>query len=332
MPTTKVSILMPVKNAGGYLKDCVDSILSQSLVDWELIAVDDHSDDGSLHVLEEYSQTDQRITVRPNTGHGIISALNVAYIHSTGRYITRMDADDIMIPDKLQLMSLQLRSSGPAHIVVGQVKYFSDEVLGDGYKRYATWLNALTKLSNNFNDIYKECTIPSPCWMVHRSDLDRAGAFNCDRYPEDYDLAFRFKKIGLKISPVQTVLHLWRDHPERTSRNHEHYADNRFFSLKVDHFLDQDYMLDRDLILWGAGRKGKLIARQLKEKNVSFRWLSNNIMKIGKTIYGVVIETDNVLESLREGQVVVAISGRGDQDRISEVIDSAIGLSFYRFC
>ena len=87
---------MPVKNAAPFLTECLDSIISQSYENWELLAVDDGSSDDSLQILKNYEQFDQRITAYRNDGVGIIDALRLAYNYSQGGMITRMDADDIM--------------------------------------------------------------------------------------------------------------------------------------------------------------------------------------------------------------------------------------------
>ena len=117
--------------------------------------------------------------------------LKFAYSKSKGNYITRMDSDDIMVPEKLELMVNALQKSGDGHIALGQVSYFSKDGISDGYYSYEKWLNKLTRAGSNYSEIYKECVIPSPCWMVSRKDFDLCGGFNSDIYPEDYDLAFR---------------------------------------------------------------------------------------------------------------------------------------------
>ena len=97
-----ISILMPVKNAALFLRECLDSIVNQEESNFELIAVDDHSTDSSLKILEEYQKKDPRIQVYKNKEHGIIAALRLAYKKSSGILITRMDSDDIMSLHKLK--------------------------------------------------------------------------------------------------------------------------------------------------------------------------------------------------------------------------------------
>lgn len=296
---------MPVKNAGTYLADCLNSIINQTENNWELIAVNDNSTDNSLSILNEFALKDERIEVFTNNGKGIIDALRLAYSKSMGNFISRMDADDLMAKNKLLLLKQKLLELGTGFVATGLVKYFPENELGDGYKKYEAWLNKLTSNQNNFTEIYKECVMPSPCWMLHRSDLEKCEAFEHNRYPEDYDLCFRFYKYKLKVAGVKEVLHYWRDYPTRTSRTDENYFDNRFLQLKLHYFLQLDYKLNKTLVLWGAGKKGKFIAKHLIKKNMPFKWITNNPKKIGKEIYGITIENQNNVSS-KKTQVIIA--------------------------
>ena len=213
---------MPFRDTEAFLPQCLDSICGQSYPHWELIAVDDRSRDGSYGILDSYARKDSRIQVLENRGAGIIPALRTAYLASGGSLVTRMDSDDIMTESRLQRMVGALTQSGRGHLAVGQVRYFSTDGISDGYARYERWLNTLTEAGANFSELYKECVIPSPCWMTWREDLEACDGFSPDRYPEDYDLCFRFYREGLRCLPCDEVLHLWRDYPQRTSRNSEH--------------------------------------------------------------------------------------------------------------
>lgn len=331
MDNLKVSILMPVKNTAIFLEECLNSIVNQTLVDWELIAVDDHSIDNSYDILVSFAEKDARIKVVKNEQHGIIGALRLAYQQSCGLFITRMDSDDWMEPDKLELMLSQLQLKGKGHIAVGLVNYFSMTGSGEGYLNYAVWLNELTSTESNFSDIYKECTIPSPCWMVERADFENCGSFNSDIYPEDYDLAFRFRKKGLKIAAVRKVIHQWRDYETRTSRTEQNYSDNRFSELKISHFLDQDIDSNFPLVLWGAGNKGKKIAQLLLDSNLHFDWICNNANKIGKDIYGIFLQDISMLIKQDKAQVIVAVSSQHDSNEIEKMILENEQHQYFRF-
>jgi len=316
MHTPLVSILIPFKNSGAYFAECLMSILDQSYSQWEVLAINDHSSDHSLDIAKRYVSKDSRIQVHNNQAEGIIEGLRSAYAKSRGNLITRMDSDDIMTPNKLKVMVDSLLNRGKGHLAVGQVKYFSERGISDGYERYEKWLNKLTVTGDNYSEIYKECVVPSPCWMAYREDLDSCGAFESDRYPEDYDLTFRFYEKGLKCIPCHQVLHQWRDYDLRTSRTSEHYAQNYFLEIKLHYFLRLEYDPTRPLTIWGAGNKGKEIAKCLQKRSIDFYWLCDNPKKIGKEIYGKKMLHYSKLEELINPQSIVTVANEEAQATI----------------
>ena len=326
---------MPFKNTAQYIDECIQSIKLQSYENWELLAVNDHSTDGSEVIVEQQATSDERIHLILNSGNGIIDALKTAFRQSKGQFVSRMDSDDIMKPAKLAHMVSQLNQSGPGHIALGQVQYFSKIRISEGYQKYEAWINQLTKAGNNYSEIYKECVIPSPSWMVFKDDLELCGAFNHDRYPEDYDLTFRFRKNQLKCLPCSQVLHLWRDYPTRTSRTSENYAQNSFLELKVFYFLELDYDPSRPLALWGAGDKGKEIAKLLIASGVEFYWLCDNPRKIGKKIYGRELLAYQELKNWKEPQSIISVANPEAQTEIRSYLQDwgmQSFLDYFFFC
>ncbi len=335
MKTPVISILMPFRNTGEFLEECLHSIRTQSYADWELLAVDDRSEDRSRAIVEQIAREDERICLLDNLGAGIIPALRTAYASSRGSYITRMDSDDVMAPGRLALMLQQLQLHGPGHLALGQVRYFSDGGVSDGYARYERWLNGLTARGSNFTEIYKECVVPSPCWMLARPDLDACGAFESDRYPEDYDLCFRFYRERITCLPSDRVLHHWRDYPARTSRNSEHYAQNYFLEIKTHYFLEIDRDHNRPLVIWGAGFKGKKIARLLKERGIAFSWVCDNPKKIGKKIYGETLRHFTQTDTLEQPQSLVTVANEEAQAEIRAYLQgkgAQQGSDYFFFC
>jgi len=313
-----ISILVPFKNTEKFLIECLGSIIDQTYTNWELLIVDDHSSDEGPSLVENYAKKDRRITLLKNSGNGIIEALRLAYKHSNGTLITRMDSDDIMVENKLKVLSGKLLENGQGHIAIGQVRYFSDSGLGQGYKSYEEWLNRLIGSGSNYTEIYKECVIPSPCWMLFRDDLDKIGAFSYNDYPEDYDLTFRCYEQDLKCIPCDSILHHWRDYANRTSRTHEHYAQNYFLDIKLRYFLKLDHDKNRPLAVWGAGSKGKQIARILQDLKVPFHWICDNPKKIGKDIYGQSLLEFGYLKELTNPQSIITVANSEAQVEIMQ--------------
>lgn len=311
-----ISILTPFKNSERYIGDCLDSIINQTYSNWELIIVDDGSKDNSYDIVKSYATKDSRIKLMKNPGSGIIEALRHAYNHSLGDMVTRMDSDDIMSDNKLEVLSGDLQRYGKGHVAVGQVRYFAEDGVGPGYKSYENWLNTLTSKGNNYSEIYKECVIPSPCWMMYREDLDKVNAFNPNDYPEDYDLTFRCYEHNMKCIPCGQVIHYWRDYPTRTSRTHEHYAMNYFLDIKLEYFLKLDFDSTRPLAIWGAGYKGKQIAKKLVTNNIDFHWICDNPKKIGKNIYGKTLVEFSYLSKLNSPQSIITVANADAQTEI----------------
>ncbi len=322
MQNNLVSILTPFKNTEAYLADCITSILQQTYSHWELIIIDDASTDASYELVNAFAEKDPRIKLFKNTGNGIIDALRLALKHSKGQFITRMDSDDVMLPNKLAVLVHNLKTFGEKHVAIGLVSYFSADGVGEGYKSYETWLNNLTKSGRNYDEIYKECVIPSPCWMVYKNDLMACDAFNQNLYPEDYDLTFRFYKHRYTCIPCDKVLHKWRDYSTRTSRTHVHYAQNHFTALKLHHFLAIDYKPEKTLTIWGAGTKGKIMANILIEKNIPFEWICDNPKKIGKAIYGKTLMEFQALSKLKNTQSIITVANKTAQKEIRQYLES----------
>lgn len=328
--TDLISILMPVKNTECFLTDCISSILDQTDKNWELIAIDDHSTDDSAQIIRKFSNQDSRISLVTNNGNGIIQALRTALNESRGTFITRMDSDDIMAPEKLASLKHILLKNGPGHISTGMVKYFSNTILGNGYINYQNWLNNLSSNESNWDEIYKECVLPSPCWMTYKSDLIKCDAFDSNIYPEDYDLCFRFFKNNLKIKSCNQILHFWRDHSSRTSRNNPVYRHQTYFDLKLKYFFDF-WTKENQLVLWGAGKKGKLLAKKIKQDGPSFLWVCNNQKKHGKYIHDIKIDDYSKIISIKTPKIIVSVSSPKDIIEIKTFLNKNSLINNYHY-
>src|SRR5664279_723517 len=113
------SILVPVHNVRAYLRDCLDSILAQSYPNFELIAIDDASPDGSGVILDEYAATDPRVRViHLDENVGLGPARNVAMDAATGRYLLFVDSDDTLTAGALGATSARIAEVGDPDILV----------------------------------------------------------------------------------------------------------------------------------------------------------------------------------------------------------------------
>ena len=317
MDNLKVSIIMAAKDTGLYIKECLDSILSQTYSHWELVAINDHSSDRTPEILEEYAKLDDRIKLIHSKRHKLIPALKEGYEHVTGELINRMDSDDKMPYDKLEALVEEWKQYGKGHIIAGGTEHFVDEgEVGEGFRKYEEWLNKVARSSSHYQEIYQECVIPSHSWMLHKEDMDLVDAFNPEVYPEDYDLCFRFYRAGLKVIGIDKVLHYWRDRSDRISRTWEEYKDNRYYDLKLRYFYEIDRDSSRPLVVWGAGRNGKDLVKKILERESSLQWVCDNEEKVGKDIYDIRMREVQYIKELQNPQILIAVTSRGEKEKI----------------
>ena len=312
-----MSVIMAVKDTEPYLPDCLDSILAQTYEHWELIAVNDHSTDRTPDILNAYAEKDSRIRVFDSTRHKLIPTLKEGYKHVSGSLINRMDSDDKMPHDKLETLVNEWQKYGKGTIIAGGTEHFvEDGEVGDGFKRYEKWLNNVARCSSHYEEIYQECVIPSHCWIIHKDDFDSVDGFEPEVYPEDYDLCFRFYQAGLNVVGIDKILHLWRDRSNRISRTWEEYKDNRYFDLKLRYFYPLDRNKDRPLVLWGAGRNGKDLAKLLLKEEPNFHWTCDNERKIGKDVYGITMQSYLDIPSVDNPQILIAVTSPDEKEKI----------------
>src|SRR3954469_18249574 len=100
--TPAISVVMPVYNTERYLAPAVESILNQTFKDFEFIILDDGSTDGSVRMIQEYAEQDNRIRFFPLEHRGYVSLLRRGLNHSRGEFIARMDSDDIATDDRFE--------------------------------------------------------------------------------------------------------------------------------------------------------------------------------------------------------------------------------------
>ena len=121
----KVSIVVPVCNVERYLRECLDSVVNQTLKDLEIICVDDGSTDGSAAILAEYAGKDPRVRVVTGPKAGAGAARNAGYAVSAGEYLLFLDADDVFAPTLVETLMRGIETSG-AEVAICRYESFPD--------------------------------------------------------------------------------------------------------------------------------------------------------------------------------------------------------------
>lgn len=208
----KVTVTMPVYNGETYLKEAIDSILNQTFSDFELLIIDDASTDSSAAIISSY--TDKRISfVKNEKNLGVVKTTNRCLDLARGKYVARMDQDDISLSKRLQKQVEFMENHqnigvcGTWMKAIGHVRHLSGKIL-----KYSSDPNIL-KCRLLFY-----CPIAHPSVMINMELLNKYGLrFNNDfNYAEDYDFWVRTSDF-INISNINEVLVLHRIHEKQMS-------------------------------------------------------------------------------------------------------------------
>ncbi|MCC6698030.1 MAG: glycosyltransferase [Candidatus Hydrogenedentes bacterium] len=318
MNTPAVSVLLPFRDAKETLGVAIASIRAQTLAGWELLLVDDGSRDESSSIAQHHASEDKRIRVFRHDPSGIVVALRLAQREAQGRYLARMDADDVSLPTRLEQQFRMMEDDQRLGLTGAQVRMAGPRV-GSGRKRYETWLNGLRSHDAIIRDLFVECPIAHPAFMIRRDAHDKAGGYLDNGWAEDYDLVMRLWLVGVRFANVDRVLLEWKEQPGRLSMRDVRYSPERFRALKR-HYLTRSYLRQpakRTFTQWGAGEVGKLWLREWSAPTPA-AVVDINPRKIGRTIHGIPVIAPDELPPPGRAFTVVAVGAPGARDEIRE--------------
>ena len=214
--TPRVSVLFPVYNGGPYLAEAVQSLLSQTFADFEILAINDGSSDASLPTLKQLAQQDARLRVISRENRGLIATLNEGMERARGEYLARMDADDIALPERFAAQ-VRFLDANPEVVAVGTRALLVD---AEGWP-----LRPFAELTDHaaIDAAHLQGqggTIVHPSVMMRAEALRAVGGYN-DRYPhaEDLDLFLRLAEFG-RLANLPDILFHYRQQLESVGHKH----------------------------------------------------------------------------------------------------------------
>ncbi len=199
----QISIVMSVYNGASYLEEAINSILQQTYANFELIIVDDASTDATSEILRKFDDCRIRVITNPRN-LGLTKSLNIGMAAARGKYIARMDADDLSLPHRLELQ-WQFLESHPDYALLGSPYYQIDE---QGQIR--SLIRVLTENEALRDGLRQQNWFGHGSVMMRREAVEQLGGYD-ERftYAQDYDLWLRMSE-QFKIANLEEPLYCWR--------------------------------------------------------------------------------------------------------------------------
>lgn len=209
-----ISVILPFYNVAPYLYEAIESIRAQSFQNWECILIDDGSTDGSGAIAEEFLSDERFRLVRHEYNEGIVKSLNDALWMARGKYIARMDGDDISMPKRLEWQYHFLEKHPHIAMVWGSV-----EIIESNGKKQ--WMREYLSDPQHIRArILYDLGILHGASLVRRSVYDTIGMYREEyRYIEDVDWIFRAVFSGFLVSNLSEVVLQYRKRPNSSEKN-----------------------------------------------------------------------------------------------------------------
>ncbi|MCB0791179.1 MAG: glycosyltransferase [Flavobacteriales bacterium] len=320
-----MSVLLPFRNAAATLDAAVVSIATQTFTPWELLLIDNASADAGADIARQWAMRDERIHLVHEPRTGIAHALNKGLRTARGRYIARMDADDISLPERLERQIAHLDAHPEIGVLGTRTRFVTTVEKSSGMAWFVNWQNTILDPHMHYVKRFVDVPLAHPSVVFRRELVDEYGGYDTGPIPEDHELWLRWMDAGVRFAKLPEVLVEWRDHAARLSRTHPHYTTEAFFALKakwIARWLDRKYHGQRPVII--AGTSGLCVARARLLEQFGVRIHAFTDVRT-REVEGYRFIPAIDLPGHGKAVIVSMISQRGTGDRIAEFL-TARGL------
>lgn len=317
----QISVLLPAFNAAATLPAALESLLFQRTArPFEVVAVDDGSSDATPLILADFARRDARLRPLRIARAGLVGALNAGLAQCRGRYVARMDADDLSLPDRLEKQAAHLDAHPEIGVVGSLVTFGGDAKRQAGYAHHVAWLNRLRTRQELADWRFAEAPLAHPSVMFRRELPERFGGYRDGPFPEDFELWLRWLEAGVNMEKIPEPLLVWNDPPGRLSRSDPRYASEAFDRIRAEYlarWLARHNPHHPDILAWGSGRVTRLRWRLLAECGVRIRaYVDIAPSRIGQVIHGIPVLSPDQLPPPGQAFIVAGVARRDAHDYI----------------
>lgn len=275
-----VGVVLPVRDPHPvWFRRALTSTLRSVGVDVDVVVVDHGS---SVAVTAVGARV-----VRVSADASFADALNAGRAAVSAAFIARMDGDDIMHPRRLA-EDLAAFAAGPAHLAVVASRTKIIPKSTTRMRSYSHWQNSVLSEQDHREQAFIELPICHPSITMRASAFDAIGGYIDQPWPEDYDLFLRFLAAGYGVIKRPVVRHGWRQHDHQVTRTFSaKQSRDALAACKVHHMVRRYGLRERRVMVVGAGREGRRVARTLAAVSVAIAgFLDVDAKKIGRVTHG----------------------------------------------
>ncbi|URZ00946.1 glycosyltransferase family 2 protein [Clostridium felsineum] len=256
-----ISVVMPVYNDEKYVGEAIESILNQTYRNFEFIIINDGSTDNSLNIIRSYAEKDDRIIVVSRKNRGLVFSLNEGIGLSRGKYIARMDSDDISDKTRFEKQINYIKSNSVD--ILGTYA----ETFGVAEKEKERIFNIYINSGNSEEIFLKYCLICHSSIMMKKEVIENLNGYDESFLSgEDYDLWLRALKSGYKIEKIEEQLVKVRCHDDSKTKLDAEYGILKDHMRARLNYLKDIFNTKNSFALWGAGAGGRIALKKLKDE------------------------------------------------------------------
>lgn len=226
MSIPAISVILPVYNAEKYVAIAVESVLTQTFSNFELLLIDDGSTDGSLPILQRYAARDDRITLITRENRGLVASLNEGITLARGKWLARMDADDISLPHRFERQIAWLNQTH-ADICGSWAQAFGT--------RSTMWRYPLSHEACEVQLLF-DVPVAHPAVMAHKNVFRSLGYDSRFAQVEDYDIWQRAWAAGFTFANIDEALLRYRTHAGQVSVTQAQAQREAAQSIRLRHW------------------------------------------------------------------------------------------------
>lgn len=251
-----ISVVMPVFNGSRYLETAINSILTQTLDDFEVIAVNDGSTDDSQNILQRIAQADPRVRIISQQNQGVTKSLNTGIWEAKGAYIARMDCDDLCTPTRFA-DQVEFLTHHPRVVAVGgEVEIVDPD--GSPLIRLRTFYQ---HESIDTENLAGRTAVNHPAVMMRTEAVKQVGGYDPSfRYAQDLDLWLKLAEVG-ELANLNSLVLQYRLHHESIG------ASKRNMQVECINRAITDACTRRSLDVQKAGRRVSALKSQTPASN-----------------------------------------------------------------